>query len=374
MKNQNSIGLVLLLTTALMPTANAGFFDGLFGKAAVNAHGIMISDGVTDDQSKKITEDLDFLNNLTTLSNADADTVGETARILKVDLKSRTIGSDLLVWLKERVSYIVGEDYELVKNLKVVEESQKYPQNEAPIIEKSTKTPTAGGTVKTVMSNIGAAVYYAGKDSKSLLGLEINGDEVPVKSPRTGVIQVGEGLFSKSKVTKGLDDNSVVTRVMRLETFFHEARHSDGHGASLGFFHAPCPEGHPYGGYSACDRNLNGPYTVGNTILKVMKAFCQSSIKCSDEEIVSIDLALADSASRVILTVKNPAASGIIAEINAYKTLREVCRTLPDLPTCTNLDESIKKSGLSESDFEQILRDGVPNIPTQNWDDAPEGV
>ena len=139
-----------------------------------------------------------------------------------------------------------------------------------------------------------------GKQSKVLLALKkTDGSVLPLVSPHRGFIQIGEGLFLPRLRVNPAAQDLPANSVERLSTFFHESRHSDGHGKSLGFTHAICPEGHPYAGYPACDKNLNGPYTVGAQVLKTMAQACGD---CSVKEKTIMKMIEADSRSRILKT------------------------------------------------------------------------
>ncbi len=153
-------------------------------------------------------------------------------------------------------------------------------------------------SAKVVMSNMGAALYLGGKTLDIVLGVRMKGiGRIPVTSPRTGVIMVGEGLFYDGYFGSDIPKDSPVRSGFRMATFFHEARHSDGNGKSLGFLHGLCPEGHDYAGLGACDRNLNGPYTVGALVQEHMAANCSN---CSEREREALRVFALDSRSRII--------------------------------------------------------------------------
>src|SRR5690606_17750304 len=81
--------------------------------------------------------------------------------------------------------------------------------------------------LKVAMINLGAALYIGGKQYRTLLGFRVPGWDqvVAVRSPRAGIIQVGEGLFT---VNAGGGLESEANSLIRTAVFFHEARHSDG--------------------------------------------------------------------------------------------------------------------------------------------------
>ena len=131
-----------------------------------------------------------------------------------------------------------------------------------------------------------------------LIGIKFRGvGRVPITSPRTGIIQIGDGLFHDGFFREELPKDSVVRKVFRIQTFFHEARHSDGTGKSIGFLHALCPPGHAYAGVNACDRNSNGPYTVGALMIEQLEKACPN---CSTLEKETLQMLKLDGRSRII--------------------------------------------------------------------------
>ncbi len=229
-------------------------------------------------------------------------------------------------WLGDRVKYVLGENdfsnFRLLTNqaIFVANENQVYPNYVQPteVIEEEkekekekiqTEQPSLEGTqeeaqVTMVMANIGAAVYMIGKKSKSLLGVKLSRgllkkpEKIVVKSPRVGIIQIGEGLFHKGFNPNKTDDNAYANSLSRLGTFFHEARHSDGNGQSLAFSHVICPKDHPYAGAAACDSNLNGPYAIGAFALREFIKSCDA--ECTKGESEFLNLMALDEYSRVI--------------------------------------------------------------------------
>ena len=235
-------------------------------------------------------------------------------------------GTDYESWLAQRAQVIVAENFTPDRNtIRVIREQHFFRNRELPEIEQG-RTPPRGGRVKLVMSNLGAGIYFFGKSSGAILGLAIPGlNTITVNSPRAGIFQIGEGHFLPLlRRSGGTENNTYANSLMRLTTFFHEARHSDGNGPSLGFMHAVCPEGHDYAGYNACDANTNGPYTVGAVFLKSVIANCAA---CSEAEKEALRNAYTDSFSRMILSAEQ------INEANSPDALlRETCEILADLP------------------------------------------
>lgn len=237
------------------------------------------------------------------------------------------------LWLNQRVNYVIEENALsvfklLVKRVIFVDaEGVTYPN--AGILPYSMGTnyverfdnqqmPNENGnsgatdegqeakTGYTVMSNIGAALYLNGKQENQLYGLKVArgflrpSKKVIIKSPRSGIIQIGEGLFAPELTINRENENALANTIFRMGTFFHEARHSDGNAESLGFTHATCPDDHDYAGAAACDENLNGPYTVGKVMLDEMTKACGSNCSEADKEI--LNLMIIDNASRILRT------------------------------------------------------------------------
>ncbi len=232
-------------------------------------------------------------------------------------------GANMHNWLLNRVKYVVGETYELNDSNIVVKRFHSFPNTPLPSGFES-----ASGTdeVTTIMSNIGAAVYLIGKKEKMLFGLKLDDNNVYAKSPRTGILQVGRGGFvEKFAINKELLSNA--NSISRLGTLFHEARHSDGHGAHTGFTHAICPEGHGYAGYAACEKANNGPYSLGAASEIQMTQNCTT---CSTQDKSVLSARAADSLARV---VDADLATQIHRLKNAIKTADELIKAYEDLAT-----------------------------------------
>jgi hypothetical protein len=210
-------------------------------------------------------------------------------------------------WLYDRSRFILSEQFVITPlSTPIFRNFHSYMNPIIPQFEigKNDSTPV---TVRTVMSNIGAKVYYSGKTQKALFQIIVPGHgAVPVTTPRVGIFKIGSALFDPlipNLKSGGLA--SVANSLARLKTYFHEARHSDGNGSSLVFAHAVCPEGHDYAGYNACDKNLNGPYSVGALFLSATINSCSD---CSKAEKEALRVLQADSFSRVIRSFKRERA------------------------------------------------------------------
>lgn len=261
---------------------------------------IHFSEKIADDQYQDMLRDLELLNNFNFSTTADELT-------LKV-MGLKDLNSDSAKkWLEDRV-YFVSEDLNnagLRQILFVLKEKFKFDhKNVKPEIEKSNTKPSREAV--TVMSNTGAALYLFAKELGSLIGVKVKTKEgeqkyLKLSSPRVGMITVGPGLFLEKfmydKINKKAESNSL----FRLATFFHEARHSDGNKKHIAFIHAICPDGHDFQGYNACDRNLNGPYTVGAQMTKEFLVNCET---CTDQTKEKMKLRYLDSLERVIKVTK----------------------------------------------------------------------
>lgn len=279
-----------------------------------SATDIMLSKSIKSDLRKKIERDLDVIENFKFTGNANPATL-KTMGLFTLNASSATN------WLNQRVNYVVSENALslfnlLVKRVVYVErENVDFPN--AHIIPHSMQNEIRKNYVEsgfnaeegfTVMSNIGTALYVGGKNERQIYGMKISrgllrkAEKVAVTSPRAGIIQIGEGLFAPELTVNRENEGALANSIFRLGTFFHEARHSDGNGVSLGFMHSLCPAKHDYEGQPACDENLNGPYTVGALIMAEMAKTCEDS--CSEKDKQTLKLMVLDSANRVMTMTK----------------------------------------------------------------------
>lgn len=278
----------------------------------------------------------------------------EFYRVSDIDRKI-TRGSELLDWMKERVTYVVGEKFVAYDKRYVEQENYSFElPGIVPDFSSSDKVRVPQyqfSRPQMVMQNLGPTTYYLGKKAGKLFGLKLPGvGKVPISSPRVGLIQVGPGLFHVPKNKKATDYD---VRMERLLTLLHEARHSDGRGEHLGMMHAKCPSYHAYGGYFACDFNLNGAYTVA---AHMGKALTESCTDCSVADKEKMRLSYLDSFNRVIKEKRKIAPDVEMAQ-------RAVCEQLKDynfnLPYC----EEIKRM--------DELNEEIPKAVY--WDSHPEG-
>lgn len=283
-------------------------FALLFTSKAMSSD-IILSKNIKSSMRLKIVEDLKRLEEFN-LKNPNP----ELLKIMKLsDVNTRSIRD----WLEERVKYVIEENSLSVLNMlkkKIVyveKENISYPNSHVlPFaLNMSLDIVEAEDEGVTIMSNIGAGLYLAGKEEEKLYGMKIsqgilrNPIKVLIDSPRVGVIQIGEGLFSRGMLINSDEPEAVSNSIIRLSTFFHEARHSDGSASSLAFAHSLCPIGHDLEGIYACDENLNGPYAIGAYMnIELIKA-CDDQCTLREKEMLKIDAL--DSLNRVLKKTNN---------------------------------------------------------------------
>lgn len=247
--------------------------------------GIVLDGSVPEDQRDLIDLDLSNLSRLN-LSASSTD-----LQVLGVRSFS---GSDLLSWYRTRVSFMVGESFDYAEQASIVGSLSYRPQlfsttqlgNE--LLDQNSLT--------TIMVNIGSALYRYGKLNSEILTLDVGGQTIYIKSPRVGVIQIAEGLFTSWSV-RGTDRDTLANSLIRLSVYFHEARHSDGNGDNVTFPHAKCPDWHDYAGNYSCDSAANGPYVVDSIMLRNLRTACAG---CSNAELQTFKAFQADAESRLL--------------------------------------------------------------------------
>jgi hypothetical protein len=288
-----------------IPTLSALLIAGAFPFTAL---GFQMDPAVPAEQRKVMLEDYGYLDRLQILDEGN-DLL--TRQLLETP---RISASQLKGWLSSRMKAVISEKTEIEKSVRIVSRAAFYqnggimPDIDAPVPTPTPKAAPSDGSKKpafkpmVVMSNMGTAIYMHGKQNAKLLGLQgSDGRVLAMRSPRDGLVQIGEGLFHERLRVNPERVDLPANRLARLSTYFHEARHSDGNGKSLGFAHAMCPVGHAYQGYYACEKNLNGPYTIGAMVLKKLTEACAD---CSAKEKTTLQMIQADSLSRVLKTYK----------------------------------------------------------------------
>ena len=329
---------------------------------------ISFSTKVKNSRAKALKKDLRVLSEFNFSKEGSEDT------LYFFGIQSLT-NEDLEKWLDQRVNWIIPNMER--KKLKLIEgEDAKYPQNGMPTFEIPSAKPSGKGIV--VMSNIGTALYLSGKQAKKEMGLKIKTsllktEKVMIDSPRTGILMIGEGLFKTRLQINRRDEESKANSLGRLQTLFHEARHSDGHGKHLGFFHAVCPKGHDYEGLNACDRNMNGPYSIGSNLMKEYIKNCQD---CTESETEVMKLVWLDSLNRVIKD------SEVIAENNnlEIKSLEIEIAFMETQLTLASSDEERKKVAAELIALKKKLREVAERegllelVPSPIHDPSPEKI
>ena len=234
---------------------------------------ITLDEGIEDDHRELM--DLD----LRTMSWAKITGMDDSGIFDNAELSKENLGR----WLGERVKAVVGEHYDLSRNAfgkeKFVYKPEVFAQEDAFI----------------VMQNLGTAIYLAGKKKNILAGMYIAGKQFVIDSPRVGILQFGPGHFNQRTVGSVGRTNNLSSSFRRLSTIYHEARHSDGHGETLGFQHVNCLSGN-YQGQPACDKYSNGPYSAGLIILEKLAPLCDD---CSYDEKEGLAMLIADLHTRV---------------------------------------------------------------------------
>lgn len=333
---------------------------GLIGDA--QAVELKYSTGVTEKQRELLSKDL---ARLATMSFGDSS--GELRRVLKLPDVS---APSLEAWLQTRARYVIDEkhpfnaftifalaptEYPLAGDAPApapaappAEPAQ--PQNthvDGVLKNASDEAEGGGGTPSTseessgptiVMGNMGAALYMVGRQNQVVVGFNmIGGGLVPITSPRVGLFQVGRGLFqplSPKWAPEVIED--FVHSMFRMDTLFHEARHSDGStrvaAKQLGFAHERCPPGHELAGFPACDRPSNGPYRVGALILKSAVEGCGP--ECSTRDVEILTLLYADSMSRILTPLTRA------SQVGQDDLCAKLLRTRTNIPFCEAPDEA----------------------------------
>jgi hypothetical protein len=271
------------------------------------ANDIQLSRGIKSNLRDKIERDINALDNLKFRPTTDEGTL----KLMGISTLNAQTASD---WLEKRVNYIIEENalsiYKLLikRVIQVERDAVTFPN--AGVLPYSLDPKNKATNIfaseegVVVMSNIGTGLYMAGKNENKVYALKVSrgllkkATKVVVESPRAGIIQIGEGLFMKEITVNNTDPDSIANSINRLGTFFHEAKHSDGNGLSLGFAHSPCPKGHDLEGAYACDENLNGPYTVGAAMTKEMLKSCEDT--CTEKEKETLKIIILDYQTRIL--------------------------------------------------------------------------
>jgi hypothetical protein len=246
---------------------------------------LVVDASVPPDQVEAIKGDLKVLESLN-YSHDD-----ELAELMGV---ADTSHDGLSSFLRDRFRYVVGEFYSTERNIGPSQSDLRYP-NPGVFPDIEDKPQLNAGVL---MSNLGSALYMVGKKEGVGLSLRLSdGRRVDIASPRTGIVQIGSAMFDPRYRPNMLQPKAQSNSIFRLQTYFHEARHSDGNGKSLAFPHALCPKGHDYENEYACDKTLNGPYIVEAEIMRKTIPQCT---ECSVRETEILKIVLADNLNRLL--------------------------------------------------------------------------
>lgn len=259
--------------------------------------GQAVSERIAADASISPREASVIARDLSWLGKPSPSEEGAVAEELRTLLELER-GSTLVQWLEERVHYLIDNAVDLQSRASVAGRRKSFSVSGLPEIEIGQRIPVppAGSMSPLVVLNRGAFLYLSGKKAGMTLQLKLDSfGLVEIRSPRTGILSIGEAFIPATISEAQL--MRTAASVVRLGILFHEARHSDGNGASLGFLHAVCPPGHELAGINACDRNANGPYSVGAAVTRSLLRVCTD---CSERDLAQIRLKYLDSLNRVI--------------------------------------------------------------------------
>ena len=284
------------------------------------------SSGVSAEHQNLLEKDLRILSDL-----KFADDSGETQRLMALPELS---AKEMEIWLARRARFIIDQNHPMTHNTLIELSPAKYEPAKklGPGVSSQQKVvvQSAGGDSRTggtklspvdqaqsragggpviIMANMGTAFFASGREREKLLGFQMQGGPMlALKSPRIGLLQIGRGLFMPvDSKDSDADLANFIHSVYRLGVLFHEARHGDGNGESLGMMHTPCPQGHDFQGFPACDASTNGPYRIGALFTKAIQEACGTECSLKDKEAMTV--MYADSMSRLLAPVAEASAS-----------------------------------------------------------------
>jgi len=249
--------------------------------------GVSYHSSVPEDQRTLIDDDLSALASMQISSQYTAD----DKKLVGIEDFSATSMSN---WLRERIKIITGESFSYgTQTVEVALNS-----NQKPILYASTSSAdTIVTAATTIMFNLGAKLYLEGLNASTLKYLYLSESPTAIKTPRTGIVQIGAGLFTVNRLNSVSDLKALPNRLVRLATLFHEARHSDGNGDHVAFPHAKCSASdNRFANEYACEQFWNGPY---QTEAVVLTRFYYSCSSCSNTELSGINKFITDSYSRL---------------------------------------------------------------------------
>jgi hypothetical protein len=232
---------------------------------------IKYSSSISSQSQAMLDGDFDFLKSIQMSEG------GDLPSLMKID---NTKPQKLTDWLDARVKLLAAKEFNYGANVRL--------KNASMLVDVTPVSAT------TVAINIGAAIYMGTKGDIEAYVTIPGFEEIKVESPRVGIMQEGEGLLQDLIGGGNLQD--IPHRMFRLKTFFHEARHSDGHSDSLCFGHVQCPAGHNMAGSYACDNNNNGPYRIG---AEFIRSFINSNKGLSAKQRNVLQTMVSDDLSRI---------------------------------------------------------------------------
>jgi hypothetical protein len=340
-------GIALFLTLANSAQARETF-AGIFLDSSMPAY-----------QAQTLKNDLTYLYRLPNI---------ESEEFKSLTQMSEVNGPHMYNWIYNRVKYILGEDFKLSGRNMVSKKGHVFPNTPLPPSIMKSEAYSYGALV--VMSNVGAGMYLSGKRDKILEGVKINKKEILATSPRVGVLQVGEGLFSE-KLLINKDLNTEANKVKRLGTLFHEARHGDGNSEHLGFLHLKCPSGHSLASFAACENSSNGAYSVGAVAMKTLLKECKT---CSEVDKTKLQAAIADSFGRVVVRSHTKSEEEIHEEMEAFQRVINFYEDyLPKNPTDQGSIRELARLRAKMEELKAQLQEIRTPVEPKKLDPKPEG-
>lgn len=227
---------------------------------------------------------LEFINSEKTETAPSA--LGHVPHVLPDS--SRQFGS----WIGKRIKNLFFGEEDLRSTLMVSQTKFTFPylNPEVSFVENPLHPPERAprGANSVSATNIGAQWYFESKSKSELWARPTdNGESQVLTSPRVGWVMIGRALFASPLRLDFRNGDRESNLVAQAAVLFHEARHSDGHGAHLGMPHAICPKGHDYEGVAACDQVANGAYKVGSEFIERALQSCDSCTE-SDKQFLGI--------------------------------------------------------------------------------------
>jgi len=324
--------------------------------------GFTFSSDIPKDRVILLKEDIDFLYQLPVMS----DSYG----LQQMTEMKAVSGPDLHHWILNRLRIFIPEEVDPGRLFALTTQSYDY-QNVGllpKVIRKSINSTTSGAGV--LASNVGGLLYIKGKLNRTLGMATVNGKTFPILSPRVGIIQIANSYFENGGLPES-EPKSMINRLLRIGTLFHEARHSDGNGTSLGFLHELCPQGHPLAGVHACDKIENGSYGLEARLHRVISRNCA---KCTSEEVEVLRLMSLEYFGRLVLSppvaIK---AEKFRQELNTYKHILQLCKSLEgreDQCPATLVKQTNHKYNETRIQLDYFLRTGNGSKPSRPIKDA----